>query len=508
MFDISVSLAEVLLDTVYQVYEHAAFEDPIYRTETWSLPLHLHEHIDAIHPTNNFPFAKKAAKQLSKRTAMPPTGLGEHGVPSWEEFQAFDWTSRTHVKIPGIEDVPEQFSISNVCTEGVVSSLCLRKMYGTLDYKPQNPDKVSMAMVNYLDQVVDRSDTELFLKIFRPDAVGAASSIKTEIVANGMEWKLPITPEQVEEGVAQEGNLDAQIMLGVANPVSLTTYNVGGLGPYRPSLATLHNTNEPYLEWLQYMLSQPELPQIISTSYADEEQTIPYWYAKRACQGFAQLGARGVSLLFASGDHGIGPDGTCYSNEDPSKPMFLPNFPASCPYVTTVGGTRDHSPEIVAFDARTGFVAGGGFSNYFPRPHYQESVVTSYLSDLGSQYHGLYNATGRAYPDISASSYHYMMVWNGTKKITDGTSASTPAVAAIFALVNDALAAEGKPPLGWLNPWIYSHGFQGFKDILVGSIPGCDTSGFPATKGWDVASGFGTPVSEFLLTTFGTRLGD
>ena len=48
---------------------------------------------------------------------------------------------------------------------------------------------------------------------------------------------------------------------------------------------------------------------------------------------FKKQGVRGISILFASGDSGVGgyPDGTC------SK--FVPSFPAGSPYVTAVGGT-------------------------------------------------------------------------------------------------------------------------------------------------------------------------
>lgn len=64
----------------------------------------------------------------------------------------------------------------------------------------------------------------------------------------------------------------------------------------------------------------------------------------------------------------------------------------------------------------------------------------------------------------------------------------------VLTMVNDALIAKGRPPLGFLNPWLYRlGGSRGFNDITQGSIWGCDTSGFPAKSGWDLATGFGTP---------------
>jgi len=103
------------------------------------------------------------------------------------------------------------------------------------------------------------------------------------------------------------------------------------------------DTNEPYLTWINYALAQDDLPQVLSSSYGDDEQTVPCSYAKRVCSGFAQLGARGISILFSSGDYGVGANGTCFSNTDPSKQMFIPTFPASCPWVTSVGGTQGSS---------------------------------------------------------------------------------------------------------------------------------------------------------------------
>lgn len=48
--------------------------------------------------------------------------------------------------------------------------------------------------------------------------------------------------------------------------------------------------------------------------------------------------------------------------------------------------------------------SGGGFSNYFPRPSYQEAAVDSYFASYTPSYSTtLYNGTGRGFPDISAN---------------------------------------------------------------------------------------------------------
>lgn len=172
-----------------------------------------------------------------------------------------------------------------------------------------------------------------------------------------------------------------------------------------------------------------------------------------------------------------------------------PPSQTAAPNVTSVGATKNFKPEVAAFDPRNRFASGGGFSNYFKRPAYQNdnSVVRNYISSLGGEFAGLFNTAGRGYPDIAAQGQAFVTIWNGTITLLDGTSASTPTASAILSLVNDALIAAGKPVLGFLNPWLYSTGYAAFTDITSGSAIGCGGSGFPAEAGWDAVTGFGTP---------------
>lgn len=62
---------------------------------------------------------------------------------------------------------------------------------------------------------------------------------------------------------------------------------------------------------------------------------VPISYALRVCAQFAQLGARGVSVIFSSGDYGVG-DGNsdpetqeCITNDGRNVTRFIPVFPAS-----------------------------------------------------------------------------------------------------------------------------------------------------------------------------------
>lgn len=160
--------------------------------------------------------------------------------------------------------------------------------------------------------------------------------------------------------------------------------------------------------------------------------------------------------------------------------------------MTSVGGTKNFNPEV----AVSRFASGGGFSNYFPRPAYQASTVDAYVASLNGLHDGLYNKSGRAYPDVAAQGNFDVVVWAQSIIRVGGTSASSPTFASVIALVNDALLAKGKPTLGFINPWLYSKAYKTLTDVTVGSSFGCNTTGFPAQAGWDAVTGFGTPVSQ------------
>lgn len=147
--------------------------------------------------------------------------------------------------------------------------------------------------------------------------------------------------------------------------------------------------------------------------------------------------------------------------------------------VTSVGATTQFGPETAAT------FSGGGFSNYFARPSWQSTQVSSYLSTHGSAYTGLFNASGRGYPDISAQGVDFEIILVETGITASGTSCSTPTVASIIALLNDQLIAAGKPVLGFLNPWLYSNAASALTDITEGNSPGCNTAGWSAAAGWD-----------------------
>ncbi|KAF8268743.1 peptidase S8/S53 domain-containing protein [Lactarius quietus] len=238
------------------------------------------------------------------------------------------------------------------------------------------------------------------------------------------------------------------------------------------------------------------MPQTISATYNVMEQNVPPDYAKSVCDLFLQLSARGASVLFPSGNYGVG-KGDCkvkdVSGNDHVK--FRPTFPASCPYVTAVGGTTGFTPETETAAP----LSSGSFSTIFERQPYQLTTVPEYLHNLGDQYEGLYDPRGRGIPDVSAQVLKCVSITKGRRIYVQGTTCASPTVAGIISLLNDYQLSRNRPALGFLNPWLYGDGLAGLRDITTGSNPGCGTDGFSAATRWDPITGLGTLDFEKLV---------
>jgi tripeptidyl-peptidase-1 len=129
-----------------------------------------------------------------------------------------------------------------------------------------------------------------------------------------------------------------------------------------------------------------------------------------------KLGLQGISVIFSSGDNGVAghprddSDNGCLGD---NGTIFSPSWPNNCPYVTSVGATQIdpgstvYDPESAAYDANYNFTSGGGFSNIYTQPTYQQEAVAAYLKQYPpsspsydgianfGQDGGVYNRLGR-----------------------------------------------------------------------------------------------------------------
>ncbi|KAH9037713.1 subtilisin-like protein [Lactarius hengduanensis] len=461
---VPMSKANQMLGASYQLYRHAEVNDTIIRTVSYALPDVLHAHIQAVAPTTYFASTRTLRQTLRRRSVDAAAPLAETEAASGKPVTVL------------------------LNRAGEVTPSQLRGLYKTFAYVPTASDRNTLGVFGFQKEYPSQTDLTWFMFNYRSDVQPPNLATYSVELVNGGKYD-PNTP-----GI--EADIDVQYASAMAYPTPIIFYSNGGTGEV-DSRSGEPLPGDLYLESLEHLLKKAVIPQTISVSYGTYELNVPQEYARVLCSLFAQLGARGVSVLFPAGDEGVGK----ICKDDSGNVRFTPEFPASCPYLTTVGGTKYHDPEVAAP------FSGGGFSDHFPRPVYQDVAVSAFLKRQGTQYAGLYNPEGRGIPDIAAQAFRFITVIKQSGHIVEGTSCSTPTVAGIISLLNDYLITNGRPPLGFLNIRLYDDGFAGLNDITSGSNPGCGTDGFSAAPGWDPVTGLGTPDFEKLQNIFMIPLG-
>uniref|UniRef100_A0A0B7KLS8 tripeptidyl-peptidase II n=1 Tax=Bionectria ochroleuca TaxID=29856 RepID=A0A0B7KLS8_BIOOC len=356
---------------------------------------------------------------------------------------------------------------------GKVTPGCIRELYKLPPAGPSENSTIRLGIAGFLEEYANYADAAQFLDRLAPDVASTGYNFSVELINGG---ENPQDPSK--SGL--EAALDIQYALALAHPAQLTYYYTGGrgvkLGDDGKPLAGELVDNEPYLEFLEYLLAKPtdEMPHVLSFSYGDDELSVPRAYAERICNMMGILTARGTTILSSSGDGGARGSrrSNCVTPE--GKKVTMAVFPATCPWVTSVGG-RD--------------------------------AVDGYVERLDGHLEGYYNSSMRAVPDISAVASRFEIVVGGRVTYVDGTSASAPLLASLIAVADHERAKRGKDPVGWINQHLYGRQAKGvFQDTITGESTSCpfDGDGGPggwlAVEGWDAVTGLGVPndFSEFL----------
>lgn len=246
-------------------------------------------------------------------------------------------------------------------------------------------------------------------------------------------------------------------------------------------------------------------------------------YVERVNNEYLKIALRGKTIVVSSGDAGA-PGRT--NEECDSSRAINPTFPASSPYVVSVGATyvdNDSSTcnytsplclndgcitstneKSIQFSS-VGWTAGGGFDKYQTKtPWWQSIAVKSYINSgviLPNQTN--YNKNGRVYPDVSAIGHSCPTVIDNQLMGVDGTSCSSPIMAGLLSIINNYMWIHHKIKIGFVNPllyYIHQHCPDCFQDVKEGynwctEEMCCDDPtnyGFNATIGYDPVSGLGT----------------
>lgn len=181
-----ISAVERLLDTEYHLYEHKD-GGVVARAPKWSLPLHLHDRIDTIQPTNSF-FRARAQK--------------------------FEYISAP-VHIDPQYTPPSNEALNAVCNVSSVTPECFQTLYSTKGYKTHACGKNKIGFNNFLGEHPIRTDAELFLAKYRPEAVSSAKDFPQITIADGP-GDYALTPEEIESATSKEANLDIQAIAGIS----------------------------------------------------------------------------------------------------------------------------------------------------------------------------------------------------------------------------------------------------------------------------------------------------
>jgi hypothetical protein len=209
---------------------------------------------------------------------------------------------------------------------------------------------------------------------------------------------------------------------------------------------------------------------------------------------FQQLAAQGQSFFQASGDD------DAYSSAIPQ--------PADSAYITVVGGTTLSTSGPGGawtsektwnwFNTGTGTNgSSGGISTTVPIPTWQQTI--SMAGNQGS-------TIMRNIPDVALTADNIWITYdNGSSGGVGGTSCAAPLWAAYTALINQQALANGRQPVGFVNPSLYSiangPGYaSAFHDIATGNNTNKTSSTkFFAASGYDLCTGLGTPAGSALI---------
>jgi len=247
------------------------------------------------------------------------------------------------------------------------------------------------------------------------------------------------------------------------------------------------------------------VPVALSVSYGLAEEAADWSHgAMDSINQRLQIAAmQGITVCVSSGDDGSGCD-------QPGKRCHVA-YPASSPYVLSVGGTMlapqagGKVDEVVWWEApgeRTqqgGGSTGGGISTLNPRPPWQTVKIASLNPGA---------IDGRIVPDVAALAGPplYDLLLDGQSLPDGGTSAAAPLWAGLIARIDAALPAGKRQR--FLAPLLYKGdvGQAGFGDIVSGQnashpSPG---KGYSAKAGFDAVTGWGVPNGKGLLSALGT----
>lgn len=482
---------------------------------------------------------RRAVQELQSRVASFASGDRSRKFMNREEFakahgaDASDFSAvRAFANAHGLAVLHEHGARRTSILSGTVAQFCAafnvqlhRMEHAGGTYRGRTGD---IRLPSGLDGIVDavlgldnRPQAKTHFRI-RP----ATGNVNWHAAAGSISY----TPTQVAElyGFPSgdgEGECIALIELGGGyRPADLDTY-FGGLGMSAPSVVTVsvdHATNSPtgdangpdgevmldievvgslapkatiavyfapntdagFLDAITTAVHDTtNRPSVISISWGGPEIS---WTAQAMTamdEAFQAAAALGITVCVASGDNGSS-DGAAGGGDHV-------DFPASSPFALACGGTSLQATqtvidsETVWNDGSRGGASGGGISNVFALPAWQNGLSARNIQGKSIP------LTKRGVPDVAGNAdpaTGYDVRIDGTDTVIGGTSAVAPLWAGLIARIN---GINGKAA-GLVNPQLYAN-TGALRDITQGN-----NGDFQASTGWDACTGLGSPAGKPL----------
>jgi kumamolisin len=252
------------------------------------------------------------------------------------------------------------------------------------------------------------------------------------------------------------------------------------------------NDNSGYINAVGYAVHDSvNNPSVLSTSWGWAEESWGPMGMISMNSYFVEAVQHVISVFAASGDRGWS-DGLLDN-------FWHVDYPASDENVTGCGGTTltiagdgSRQAEVVwndpsSPDPNTWGVSGGGVSNYFFLPDFQQGIgVPANPNPPPPSGPDWIGPLGRGVPDVASHADGFNGIPGSAAPIFDGTSAAAPLWAGLITLINQLNGV----PTGYFNDVLYGRlAPQGaLYDVTSG-----DDAFYAAQVGWDACTGWGSP---------------
>ncbi len=253
------------------------------------------------------------------------------------------------------------------------------------------------------------------------------------------------------------------------------------------------NTDRGFLDAItQATHDSTNNPSVISISWGSAEANWTAQAMQAMDQAFQAATALGITVTVAAGDNG--------SSDGVTDGKQHVDFPASSTYALACGGTNLQSANNAitsetVWNESANSATGGGVSDVFPLPSWQENVNVPASVNDGHKGRGVPDVSGDADPATG-----YQVYVDGQSAVFGGTSAVAPLWAALIALMNQSLGKS----VGYLNPVIYQNYTQLTQDNAFHDITNGNNGSYSAGPGWDACTGLGSPNGANLLKALQT----